>query len=415
MCDDGPPLRIAITFPRIDPSRGGAETYVADLCRRLVRWGHEVDVFTSEVAPGALPGTVGVVRVPSPGWNRISRILGFAHASEAALRAAESEYDCILGFINTWYQDVLIPQGGLHPGSLHHNSQRYPAGWRRAAYVAGKRANPKDWVYRAIERRQYDPARGVKVVAVSHLVRRHLERFRSVHPDQIAVVPNAIDGNRLDVDDPADARREFRQLIGVDDSALVALFVAHNPRLKGLPALLDGLGRRAAEHPEARPVHLAVCGGDEIEPFRRQARRLGIESQVHFLGFLEDIRPCFWGSDFFVHPTYYDPCSLVVFEALACGLPVITTTSNGAGELIREGREGFVISSPEASAELIAAIDCLSDDANRETMASLAREMGLAQSFDVHLQRLVDLFRDVASAKRPATAPTWSPPRVRVA
>ena len=55
------------------------------------------------------------------------------------------------------------------------------------------------------------------------------------------------------------------------------------------------------------------------------ARDLGLQDVVHLLGFQADIRPCFHASDFFALPTYYDPCSLVVFEALACGLPVITT------------------------------------------------------------------------------------------
>jgi UDP-glucose:(heptosyl)LPS alpha-1,3-glucosyltransferase len=401
MFDPGPPLRLALSFPRIDPNRGGAETYVADLCRLLVRWGHEVDVYTSEVAPGALPATVDVVHVPADGWNRFSRILGFARASERALRANESHYDCIVGFINTWHQDVIIPQGGLHPGSLAHNARRYPAGLRRAAYVLGKRANPKDWMYRAIERKQYDPARGSRVVAVSLLVRRHLEVFRGVETDRITVIPNAIDAHRLEVDEPAEARAEFREKLGLGESDLLALFVAHNPRLKGLPALLNGLARHKRLRPDARPVHLAVCGGEKVDVFARQARRLGLADTVHFLGFQDDIRPCFWGADLFIHPTYYDPCSLVVFEALACGLPVITTTSNGAGEVITPGVEGYILSSPEAGDELSDALAGLSDDRRRRAMSASARDLGHAQSFDVHLSRMVDLFREVAAAKRP--------------
>lgn len=401
MFDPGPPLRLALTFPRIDPSRGGAETYVADLCRLLVRWGHEVDVYTSEVVPGALPATVDVVHVPAEGWNRFSRIWNFARASERALKATETRYDCIVGFINTYYQDVIIPQGGVHPGSLYHNAQRYGRGWRRAAYVLGKRVNPKDWLYRAIERQQYDPARGTRVVAVSHLVRRHLEVFRKVASERITVIPNAIDAHRLEVDEPAEVRAEFREEIGLGEDELVALFVAHNPRLKGLPALLDGLADHNRRRPGGRTIHLAVCGGREVEPFRRQAHRLGLDGRVHFLGFREDIRPCFWGSDIFVHPSYYDPCSLVVFEALACGLPVITTTSNGAGEVITPGVEGFILSSPESADELSEALEVLSDDRRRRAMSASARELGQAQSFEVHLGRLVDLFREVAAEKRP--------------
>ena len=75
------------------------------------------------------------------------------------------------------------------------------------------------------------------------------------------------------------------------------------------------------------------------------------------MGFYPDIRDCYWSSDFFVQPTFYDPCSLVVLEALACGLPVITTAQNGAGELMSNGRQGYVLSAPEPQAELIALSD----------------------------------------------------------
>ncbi len=64
-------------------------------------------------------------------------------------------------------------------------------------------------------------------------------------------------------------------------------------------------------------------------------------------------------------PTYYDPCSLVVFEALACGLPVITTACNGASELMTDGREGYVITAPDALGELAAALDHMTDDDDR--------------------------------------------------
>ena len=85
-------------------------------------------------------------------------------------------------------------------------------------------------------------------------------------------------------------------------------------------------------------------------------RDLGLDDVVHLLGFLPDIRPAFHASDFFVLPTYYDPCSLVVFEALACGLPVITTACNGAGELMTEGREGFVVPAPDDRGPLAEAL-----------------------------------------------------------
>jgi UDP-glucose:(heptosyl)LPS alpha-1,3-glucosyltransferase len=134
------------------------------------------------------------------------------------------------------------------------------------------------------------------------------------------------------------------------------------------------------------------------------------------LGFYPDIRDCFHASDFFVSPTYYDPCSLVVFEALAAGLPVITTSCNGAGELITEGREGFVVTRPAATSELISALDRMTVDDDRATMSANARDLGREQSFDRHVTRIVKVFEEAAAAKhRWVSGPAPHKPRAKSA
>ncbi|WP_169980572.1 glycosyltransferase family 4 protein [Tautonia rosea] len=403
-------MHLAITFQRVDPSKGGAETYVADLCRRLVERGHRVDLYTASCADGAVPPEVRIVPVAAHGPTRWARMLRFARNSETALQQAT--FDCSVGFINTWHHDVIIPQGGIHPASLDHNARRFPEGWRRILYRLSKRANPKDWLYRSIERRQYDPQRSARVVAVSRFVQGHLERQYHVPADRIRVIPNAIDASRLQVDNPQAARTAFRSRLGLADDALIALFVAHNFRLKGLDPLLDALRLRLDRQPSARPVHLAVCGGGKLAPYRRKVASMGLQHTVHLIGFERDIREAFHGSDAFVLPSYYDPCSLVVFEALACGLPVITTATNGAGEVITPGVEGFVIPRADDLPTLADSLDALCDDDHRRTMAREATRLGQAQSFDVHLNRLIALFEDVAAERSTARA-TQRPTRLR--
>src|SRR4051794_33415516 len=106
-------MRLALNFRRIDPALGGAETYVVDLCHRLVRAGHDLDVFAQSWVAGALPEGVGLVRVGASGWTRARQTWDFARNSERALRAAAGRYDCTVGLINTWHHDVIIPQGGV--------------------------------------------------------------------------------------------------------------------------------------------------------------------------------------------------------------------------------------------------------------------------------------------------------------
>ena len=389
-------MRLALTYQRVDPTKGGAETYVVDLCTRLIAAGHRVSLFANDWRPDALPDGLTAHRVAISGLTKWQRVWNFAANSERLLIEARADFDCTVGFINTWHQDVLIPQGGVHSASLEANSARYPEGWRRRAYVLGKKANPKRWIYRAIEAKQYDPGRGTRIVAVSRMVRGHLEQYQGVSRDRIDVIPNAIDAGRLGVTDPVATRRDFRAKFRLQEDDLVALFVGHNYALKGLAPLLHAMARR---DPSARPIHLVACGGTDVAPYRALASRLGLADVVHLAGFQPDIRPPFWGSDFFVSPTFYDPCSLVVFEALACGLPVITTACNGAGEVITEGNEGFVISHPNASSELSEALDRMTNDTERASMSTRAAKLGREQSFDRHVARLVGVFERVAASK----------------
>ncbi len=403
-------MKIAINFQHIDPARGGAETYVADLCRGLVARGCRVEVYAESCAEGALPAGARHVQVESKGATRGGRIMSFARRSAAVLEGAE--HDCVVGLINTWRQDVLIPQGGVRAASLEANARRFATPAGRALYRLGKRIQPKFGLYRAIEERQYDLARETTYVAVSAMVKRDIERFHNVPGRRIQVVPNAIDAGRLAVPQPAATRCALRNRLGLEPSDLAALFVGHNFALKGLSPLLRALALRRERNPGSRPIRLLVCGGGKSGPFRSLAARLGLGDSIRWVGFLPEIREAYWASDFFVSPTYYDPCSLVVFEALACGLPVVTTACNGAGELITQGREGFVATSPDALVELSQAFEHLADDGARALMSRHATELGRAQSFDRHVDRMLRVFEDAAAQRARGPRPAASQPHL---
>jgi UDP-glucose:(heptosyl)LPS alpha-1,3-glucosyltransferase len=231
------------------------------------------------------------------------------------------------------------------------------------------------------------------------MVKSHLEQYHRVPLHRIYVIPNAIDPSRLEVSQPGAVRCAFRNRLGLEPAHSVGLFAGHNFALKGLRPLLEALAERRRLNHSARPIHLLICGGGDTNSYSRLARRLGLAQTVHFLGFYPNVEECYWSSDFFVQPTYYDPCSLVVMEALACGLPVITTAQNGASELLQNGREGYVLSSPDARDELIAALDHMTDEASRRAMSAKARALGRYETFDLHVSRLISVFEEVAAAR----------------
>jgi UDP-glucose:(heptosyl)LPS alpha-1,3-glucosyltransferase len=145
-----------------------------------------------------------------------------------------------------------------------------------------------------------------------------------------------------------------------------------------------------------------VIGHPRTAPYAALARRLGVADSVTFAGFHGDVRDPYFGADLLVHPTFYDPCSLVVLEAQACGLPVVTSAHNGAAELLEEGCDGRVVEDPHDSEELAAALAHFLDPARRQRASRAALRNAQRWNFDLHHRRLVALLREALLRKRAA-------------
>jgi UDP-glucose:(heptosyl)LPS alpha-1,3-glucosyltransferase len=138
-------------------------------------------------------------------------------------------------------------------------------------------------------------------------------------------------------------------------------------------------------------VVLLVAGSPKFAAYERMAQSLGVAARVRFIGHSGDIRRVFFVADMHVHPTYYDPCSLVVLEAMACGLPVITTAHNGAAELMHPPRDGFVINDPSDNDQLAGYLNLLLDDEARSECGRVARQTAANWTFDHHVRALLDI------------------------
>src|SRR5262249_9132616 len=156
------------------------------------------------------------------------------------------------------------------------------------------------------------------------------------------------------------------------------VFVAMNYRLKGLEPLLHAVRLL----PGDSPFRLLIAGSPRTDSFERLARRLNVSDRVRFLGYCSDTRNCYFAADFLVHPTFYDPFSLVVLEALACGLPVVTSRYNGASELLNPPREGYVIDDPHDYERLAWCLAQLLDPDRRAQCAQAARRAAQQWTFE---------------------------------
>ena len=405
-------MNLAICFEALWPARGGCEVYITDLVRRLAADGHEVHLYACSWDEAALPEGLlrhAVLRRRGP---RFLRPWAFSAACREALRGAG--HDLSVGFDKTTGVDVVYALGGLHAASAEHNLLKHRDALARGLAGWGQRLSPAHWSFALLERRQYLGEPRPLIVVNSRMVQDHFRRL-GLAPSDLRVVHGAIDPGRFADHDRAERRRRQRREWSLEPDAPVAAFMGMNYRLKGLEPLLRAL----ALLPPSAGLRLLVAGGPRTGRYRRLAEHLGVADRVRFLGYCREPRDCYFAADFLVHPTFYDPCSNVVLEAMACGLPVVTTRYNGASELMHpltpsrsrpggDGKgargEGYILDDPHDHAVLASCLERLSDPGRRAACAEAARRTAAAWTFDQHYRRLLEVFAEAAARRRARAA-----------
>ena len=249
-------------------------------------------------------------------------------------------------------------------------SFRHPVEW-----VARKALRAAPWTLDEMRvERQFYESRTVApdVIAQSHYMRGQILSSYRVPESHVHVVHNAVDTEEYTPARRLALREEMRQRWNIPSDALCLLFLGHNFRLKGLWQILQVLPTVGNLR---RPVHLLVAGKGTGSPQRRKAQRMvrayGLESQVTFAG---DVRPSLQAhaaADALLHLSWHDSFGFVSLEAMASGLPVVTTKYVGASELIMDGASGVIVD-PAKNSEIVEAIRRLNDDTWRARIGAAA-------------------------------------------
>lgn len=396
-------MNIAFCYESVLPARGGCETYISDLSRRLVSDGHEVHLYACRWDAAHLPPEMNYHQLPAIGGPRFLRPWRFGQACLSAM--AKGGHHVTVGFDKTWGQDVLYPQGGLHAASADYNMKKSPTPLGRFAARVAKTLDLAHWSFSLLERRQYLGATRPLIIVNSFMVRDHFQHYYAVSSQNLHVIRSSIDPGRVPEHDRLKRRQETRERWSLGPSDVVGLFAAMNYRLKGLDPLLRSVARLKTE-PEFRDrassFRLVVAGNPNFARYEKLAAQLGVLDQVRFVGHCGEMKNGYFAADFLVHPTFYDPCSLVALEALACGLPVVTTRANGASELLTPPQDGFVVDDPHDHEQLAWCMGKLLDPARRHSATLTARKTGTGWTFEQHYQQLLGVFREAAARKSAA-------------
>jgi len=371
----------------LDVKRVGSERRYGELLRHLDRRGCELHLFARRWDPLAARNLV-CHRVPVPG-PAVSSPLVFAVSALLATRRWRSRLDLVHSHTQSLGDDIVSPGGGAYRAQLRAIG-RDP--WGRA----GRRAwRPQDHARVLIERRQFRSAR--RIVTNSAWSGRILAETYPFAAARTRSVHNGVDAEHFSPAARAEFRAATRARLGVAPREVAFLLVGTGIHRKGVLELLEALSVLGPV--AARVIVVGRRSGADDVAIGRTIRRLGLAGRVTCQDFAVDPRPYYAAADAFVLPTKFDPFSNATAEALACGLPVITTAANGVSELVTDGREGFVEADPCDVGALGRALARMLD-ADRERMGEAARALAETLTWERHVDAMLGLYAEVTDERR---------------
>jgi UDP-glucose:(heptosyl)LPS alpha-1,3-glucosyltransferase len=352
-------MRVALVYETLGLS-DSLSRQRALLARALLRQGVDVHFYGNVDAETVDLPDVTIHPLPRVAKGRSVRhsleYLRFGVAATRALRRDRPLYDVIdVSGTTAWEHDVLC----VHAVTVAEQ-RRWPqrAGrFHRAARLRARLAplrSQKIAIARTIERLQYRPGRYQLALAVTEEVRRDLLRIHRLPPERVLVVPYPVDL------EPLQASRvgALRNRLSLADDVPIALFVGHSFERKGLGEALEALAGLDSD------LHLAIVGAGDADTYARLAAKLDVQSRVHFLGSTPAPEELFADATMFLLPTREDVWGIAIIEAMAAGIPVVTSDTPGARTVVEAAQAGVVVPTGDV-------------DALRAALARLLAEPGL--------------------------------------
>jgi UDP-glucose:(heptosyl)LPS alpha-1,3-glucosyltransferase len=334
--------KITIGFVRRGYSSGGAEAYLERLAAGVAAAGHGVVLFTAAEWPEQEWSFGKIVRL------KATSAIGFADELE---KISRPECDVLMSLERVWRCDVYRAGDGVHGVWLEKRNEIAGPFQKLRQFF-----NRKHSAALALEESLLTNRRAGRAIANSRMVKDEIIRVHGYPAEQIDVVHNGVPLELF--------RAEYNR---ERDDEIVVLFVGTGWERKGLRFAIDAVEAQGAK------MKLLVAGRGDPEKFS--------SSRAQFLGVVTDMPALYRSADIFLLPTIYDPFSNAGLEALATGLPVITTKSNGFSEIIESGRHGTVIDDPRNIDAISAALQFWSDPARRAQ--AQIDNLALAAQFDI--------------------------------
>ncbi|MBN2406630.1 MAG: glycosyltransferase family 4 protein [Elusimicrobia bacterium] len=238
--------------------------------------------------------------------------------------------------------------------------------------------------------------RSSSIIALSRREVDFLSGNYGVSREKITSIPHGVDMGEFDPDKRPEAKEKVRRRLGVPDESVLAIFSAHEFRRKGLGQIIEAFSILGDKN-----LYLMAVGKDDPVPYGRLIRDYGLEGRIIFTGGVSDISDYYAASDIFILPTKYEPFGLVILEAMASGLPVVTSEKAGAAELIEDGKTGLLLKNEQDPYEIAEKLKILKRDRSlRHSMGAGARDTAGIYSWDSIARRTFDIYRKVLETRK---------------
>lgn len=399
-------MRLAVVSPFVD-RRHGTERALAELLERLARdYGCEVHLYSQGVEELVLgPCSVHGRAQGNIIWHKVSSIPGphlfqflfwlilnsFSRRKDRAVRGLHFDLVLSLG-INCFDANVVVVHALFH--RLRELAREFTNPSSGTALFRRLHRRAYYALLTWLERRIYSDSQ-ISLAAVSSRTASLMGGY--FRRSDVRVIPNGVDTECFCPEKRLALRGGARSRYKFQETDFVLLLVGNDWLNKGLPTVLDAM---AASRPV--PLRLLVAGQDAAASFFFEAaKRLGLVEQCRWEMTAVDAIGLYSAADAYVSPTQEDAFALPPLEAMACGLPVITSLNNGGSQIITDGVDGFVLRDPNDAATLAGHLKNLQEhpDLGRR-VGENARRTTEAYSWDRNAAAVWEFLKDVASKKK---------------
>jgi len=371
--------KLTIAFARRGySSTGGAEAYLTRLARGVVDSGHEVQLVSTAEWPDA--------QWPFGPIRRLAATSARGFADE--LQQIRHQLDChvLFSFERVWSCDIFRAGDGVHRAWLARRTK-----FELPLKQFARALNRKHRDLLQLEDSLFAKRETSRVVVASQMVRNEIVDLYKYPADAIHLIRNGVPLDKFAFD--PHLREKTRNDLKLKPDHIVLLFAGSGWERKGLIFAIQGMALC-----KNRKLRLLVAGRGNQIAYKTKRLRFWGEEPVQFMGEIPEMVSLYAAADMFVLPTIYDPFSNACLEALACGLPVITTRSNGFSEIIVDGFHGSILDEPRNLIRLRDAIRFWSEPSRRAVARSANAQQ--ASEFDIsnNVNQTLKVLTGVASA-----------------